>query len=229
MVQQKHALVVVDMQNDFLARGGYYDEITRLMGARDGVLSQGDIDTLTQLHRHPPPSCVIRDGYLDLVMRVAEMAATALARQVPTIFVRTTYDPSSLYRPPLFIAAPERRDYACHPGTWGSELVDPIKRLTAEPAARVLEKHTFDAFFETELRGWLRFQQIDTLYLAGIETNICVLCTALSALTNGFATVVLEDCVTTSFPELHAPALRIIEVAKGRRMGHQQFLSGLAR
>ena len=221
------ALVVIDMQNDFLARGGYYDEITRLSAAKGGVLSQADIDALVQLHRHPPPSCVIRDGYQDLVIRVAEIAARALARQMPTIFVRTTYDRASCYRPPLFIAAPERRDYACHPGTWGSELVEPIMRLTSDACARVVEKHTFDAFFETELRGLLRFQQIDTLYLAGVETNICVLFTALSALTNGFGTVILEDCVTTSFPELHAPALRIIEVAKGRLMGNQAFLRTL--
>jgi nicotinamidase-related amidase len=219
------ALVVVDMQNDFLSQGGYYDEITRLTARNGGELSQADIDTLAQLYRHPPASCVIRDGYQELVTRVAGVAAAALARQMPTIFVRTAYDPASCYRPPLFIAAPERRDYACHPGTWGSELVDPIGRLASDPCAKVVEKHTFDAFFETELRGFLRFRQINTLYVAGVETNICVLCTALSALSNGFGTVILEDCVATSLPALHAPALRIIEVAKGRRMSHLNFLS----
>jgi nicotinamidase-related amidase len=218
------ALIVVDLQNDFLAQGGYYDEISKLTAAKDGKLSQADIDTLAQLYRNPPPSCVIRDGYRDLVTRVAEVAAAALARQMPTIFVRTAYNPSSMYRPPLFIAAPERQDYACHHGTWGSELVDPIKRLAADRCAKVVEKHTFDAFFETELRGFLRFHQIDTVYVAGVETNICVLCTALSGLSNGFRTVIVEDCVATSIPALHAPALRIIEVAKGQRMSHQQFL-----
>ncbi len=218
------ALVVVDMQNDFLARGGYYDQITGLIAAKGGKLSQTDIDALGQLYRHPPPSCVIRDDYRDLVTRVAEVAAAALARRMLTIFVRTTYDPASYYRPPLFIAAPERQDYACHPGTWGSELVDPIKRLAADQCAKVVEKHTFDAFFETELRGLLRFHQIDTFYVAGVETNICVLFTALSGLSNGFRTVILEDCVATSLPELHAPALRIIEVAKGQRISRQQFL-----
>jgi nicotinamidase-related amidase len=218
------ALVVVDMQNDFLARGGYYDEITRLKSENGGRLSQADIDLLGQLYRRPPQSCVIRNGYEELVARVASVAATALGRKLATIFVRTTYDPASFYRPPLFIAAPDRQDYACHPGTWGSELVDPIRRLAADPGAKLVEKHTYDAFFETGLRGFLRFHRLDTLYLAGVETNICVLCTALSALTNGFATVVLEDCVGTSVPELQGPTLRIIEAAKGRRMLSQEFL-----
>ena len=219
------ALVVVDMLNDFLAQSGYYDEITRLKSTKRGELSPADIDALAQVYRHPPSSCVIRDGYQDLVTRVAEVAAAALARQMATIFVRTAYDPASHYRPPLFIAAPERQDYACHPGTWGAELVDPIKRLASDRSAKVIEKHTYDAFFETELRGLLRFHHIDTLYVAGVETNVCVLCTALSALSNGFATVILEDCVATSIPALHTPALQIIEVAKGQRMRHQKFLA----
>ncbi len=213
------------MLNDFLAQGGYYDEIARRRGAKGGKLSPADVDALAQLYRHQPPSCAIRDGYQDLVTRVAEVAATALARGVPTIFVRTAYDPASRFRPPLFIATPDRQDYACHPGTWGAELVDPIKRLASDRHAKLVEKQTYDAFFETELRGFLRSHRIDTVYVAGVETNVCVLCTALSALTNGFATVILEDCVATSLPELHAPALQIIEVAKGRRMGHQDFLA----
>jgi nicotinamidase-related amidase len=219
------ALVVVDLQNDFLAQGGYYDTKTRLARAHDGELSPTDIATLAQLYQSPPPSCVIRDGYQDFVARVAITAAAALAQRVPTIFVRAVYDPASWYRPPLFIVQPERRDYGCHPGTWGADFVEPIAPLASDRSAKIIEKHTFDAFFETELRGYLRFKQIDTLYIAGVETNVCVLCTALSALSNGFKTTILEDCVTTSQPELQAPTLQIIEVAKGQRMSHHGFLA----
>ncbi len=219
------ALVVVDMQNDFLAKGGYYDAKADLTRVKDGAFSPADIDALARLYQRPPPSCVIRDGYQDFVARVAAVAATALAQKMPTIFVQAVYDPASLYRPPLFIADPERRDYGCHPGTWGADFVEPIQSLISNRHAQVIEKHTFDAFFETELRGLLRFNQIDTLYVAGVETNVCVLCTALSALSNGFKAVILEDCVTTSQPELHAPTLQIIEVMKGQRMSNQSFLA----
>jgi nicotinamidase-related amidase len=68
---------------------------------------------------------------------------------------------------------------------------------------QVIEKHTFDAFFETELRGFLRFQQIETLYVAGVETNVCVLFAACTALSNGFDTVILTECVTTSRLDVH--------------------------
>lgn len=89
------ALVVVDMQNDFLAQGGYYDVKTRLARVNDGELSPADIATLAQLYRSPPPSCVIRDGYQDFVTRVASVAAAALDHSVPTIFIRAAYNPAS--------------------------------------------------------------------------------------------------------------------------------------
>jgi nicotinamidase-related amidase len=223
------ALVVIDMQNDFLTQGGYYDVKTRLARANDGELSPKDIATLAQLYRSPPPSWVIRDGYQDFVTRVAAVAAAALDHSVPTIFIRAAYNPASSYRPPLFTLQPERRDYGCHPGTWGADFVEPIQPLASHRHAKIIDKYTFDAFFETELRALLRFNQIDTLYLAGVETNVCVLYTALSALSNGFKTVILEDCVTTSQPELQAPTLQIIEVAKGQRMSHHRFLASLEK
>jgi nicotinamidase-related amidase len=146
-----------------------------------------------------------------------------------TVFVQAVYDPASCYRPPLFLRDPQRKDYGCHRGSWGADFVEPIKPLASQVHAKVIEKHTFDAFFETELRGFLRFEQIETLYIAGVETNVCVLFTACSALTNGFNTIILTECVTTSQTDVHKPALQIIEIAKGRLMSKQDFLTLLER
>jgi len=146
-----------------------------------------------------------------------------------TVFVQAVYDPASYYRPPLFLHDPQRQDYGCHRGSWGADFVKPIKQLTAQAYAKVVEKPTFDAFFATELRGFLRCRQIETLYVAGIETNVCVLFTACSALSNGFDTVILAECVTTSQTDVHETALQIIEIAKGRRMSTQDFLTLLER
>jgi nicotinamidase-related amidase len=227
--QDTSALLVVDMQNDFLATGGYYDAKEKRTRARQGQLSATDIDALARVYLHPPPTCEIREPYQDFVRTVTEVAATALHTGMTTVFVQAVYNPNACYRPPLFLREPQRQDYACHPGSWGADFVEPIKQLTAQAHARVVEKHTFDAFFETELRGFLRFKQIETLYVAGIETNVCVLFTACSALSNGFDTVILAECVTTSQTDVHEAALRIIEIARGRRMLTQDFLTLLER
>src|SRR6516162_11409782 len=49
-----------------------------------------------------------------------------------TVFVQAAYDPDSCYRPPLFLHNPQRRDYGCHPGSWGADFVEPIKQLTSQ-------------------------------------------------------------------------------------------------
>ena len=75
----------------------------------------------------------------------------------------------------------------------------------------------------------LRFEHIDTVYIAGVETNVCVLFTACSALSNGFETIVLEECVTSSEIRLHKEALQIIAMAHGRVISTGNFLRLLER
>jgi nicotinamidase-related amidase len=227
--QDTSALLVVDMQNDFLAIGGYYDEKDKRRRARHGQLSAIDLDALAHVYLHPPPACEIREPYHDFVHMVTEVAGAALRTGMTTVFVQAAYNPASWYRPPLFLHDPQRQDYGCHRGSWGADFVEPIKQLTTQAHAKVVEKPTFDAFFETELCGFLRLRQIETLYVAGLETNVCVLFTACSALSHGFDTVILAECVTTSQPDVHEAALQIIEIAKGRRMSTQDFLTLLER
>jgi nicotinamidase-related amidase len=222
-------LLVIDMQNDFLATGGYYDEKAKRTAATQGQLSATDIADLAQVYLHPPPRCEIREPYQAFVCTVTAVAATALQAGLTTIFVQAAYTPGSGSRPPLFLRHPQRQDYGCHPGSWGADLVAPLKPLAAQAHATVLAKPTFDAFFATELCGFLRGKQIETLYVAGMETNVCVLFTVCSALSHGFHTIILAECVTTSHPEVHKPALQILELAQSRLMTTQDFLTLLAQ
>jgi nicotinamidase-related amidase len=223
------ALLVMDMQNDFLAEGGYYAEKAKRVHATEGELSAADRDILARVHLHPPPTCEISDHYREFVRAVTHVADRAMDTGMTTVFVRAAYDPESYYKPPLFLGDPRRRDYPCHPGTWGTDFVEPIKQLASRGFATIVEKQTFDAFFETELRGFLRLKHIDTVYIAGIETNVCVLFTACSALSNGFETIILAECVTTSETRLHKEALQIIEMAHGKIIPTWDFLNSLER
>ena len=58
---------------------------------------------------------------------------------------------------------------------------------------------------------------------------MCVLFTACSALSNGFDTIILAECVTTSQMDVHKKALQIIEMAQGRVISTRDFLKLLQR
>ena len=77
-------------------------------------------------------------------------------------------------------------------GSWEAEIVD---ELPADDADHVVVKHTYDAFYQTELEGWLRAHGIDTLLLCGTLANVCVFHTAGSAGLRDFKPVLIEDAL----------------------------------
>ncbi|WP_267641818.1 cysteine hydrolase family protein [Haloarchaeobius amylolyticus] len=76
--------------------------------------------------------------------------------------------------------------------SWEAELVE---ELTVAEADTVVEKHTYDAFHETELDGWLSARGIDDLIVCGTLANVCVLHTAGSAGLRDYRPVLVEDCI----------------------------------
>ena len=77
-------------------------------------------------------------------------------------------------------------------GSWEAELVD---ELDVAPADHVVEKHTYDAFHETDLDGWLSARGIDDLLICGTLANVCVLHTAGSAGLRDYRPVLVEDAI----------------------------------
>src|SRR5215831_6766782 len=94
------ALLVVDMQNDFLAEGGYYAEKAKRVYAKGRELEATDKDALARVYLNPPQACEISDRYQEFVQAVTHVADTALNRGMTTVFVQAAYDPESYYRPP---------------------------------------------------------------------------------------------------------------------------------
>jgi nicotinamidase-related amidase len=79
----------------------------------------------------------------------------------------------------------------------------------------VATKKRYDCFYATELEHVLRSHGVDTLLLAGVNTNSCVLATAVAANTRDYQAVVISDCVDTMDSRYHEPALAIIAQAFG--------------
>ncbi len=171
------ALVIVDLQNDFLHPRGAYGRagksepaIAALPGrvrpVADAVRRAGGIVVSTQFTLVPG-----RDG--------DPMIADHLRRLRP------------------FLA---RGDFA--PGSWGQQLVDEL-----QPAHFSVEKIAYSAFYMTRLEWVLRKNGIDTLVFCGIVTNGGVASTVRDAHVREFHPVVLSDGCAAFSNEVHEAAI----------------------
>jgi len=89
-------------------------------------------------------------------------------------------------------------------GSWDAEIVDD---LGVDPSDHVVEKHTYDAFYETELDGWLSARGVDDLLVCGTLANVCVLHTAGSAGLRDYRPVLVADAVGAIEPDHREYAL----------------------
>ncbi|WP_117594260.1 cysteine hydrolase family protein [Haloprofundus halophilus] len=77
-------------------------------------------------------------------------------------------------------------------GTWEAELVD---ELDVREDDHVVTKHTYDAFYRTELEGWLNAHGVRDLLICGTLANVCVLHTAGSAGLRDFRPILVTDAL----------------------------------
>ena len=204
------ALVLVDLQNDFLAKGGFYDR--KEMYTKKVRQKQVNNEELKNLLSEP--SSATEQGFKfrkpslnKTIKNIQNVIGSAIKNEMLVVCLKAVYSHNYEIKPPIFRKNPDRLDYPCKPGTWGAEFIEPIKNLPFE--IEIIEKHTFDGFFKTGLAEFLRSHKIRTVLIAGVETHICVLSTAQSASLNQFTTIILEDCVSSVRNDLAECALKI--------------------
>ncbi len=85
----------------------------------------------------------------------------------------------------------------------GSPLGDFVDGLEPAAGETVITKQFASGFFGTELANVLSSLDVDTVLVAGVTTSGCVRATAVDALQNGFAPVVVRDAVGDRNPAPH--------------------------
>ncbi len=210
------------MQNDFVSAGGYYARRRDL----DGQVRRGEITAdarnrwLSQPGTAPPGELAYRDESLTrIVANIAAVIEQARAQRRPIAYLQAVYSREFDVQPPSLSRDPNREHYPCKPDSWGMALIEPIGRLAfanhAVSSEKVIFKHTFDGFCETELLRFLREWYVRNVVIVGVETHVCVLTTAQSASMNQFETIILEDCVWSANEALGQTALAIFRDAFG--------------
>lgn len=139
---------------------------------------------------HPDGSLYAPDSEaaIDPVRAVVELARTAGAQ---VIYTRDVHPPEQ-FEDTHYYDEFERWGKHVLEGTWETEIVE---ELPVEAEDHVVTKHTYDAFYRTNLEGFLETHGIRDLLICGTLANVCVLHTAGSAGLRDFRPIIVEESV----------------------------------
>lgn len=189
------ALVVIDMQRDFVEPGGFGDAL-----GNDVSLLAAIVPTVRRL--------------LD-ACRGAGMAI---------VHTREAHRPDLADCPPAKRNRGEARLRIGDPGPMGRILVagepgnDILPAVAALPGEIVIDKPGKGAFYATALGEILRLKGITHLLFAGVTTEVCVQTSMREANDRGYECLVVEDATESYFPEFKRAALEMIR-AQGAIVG----------
>ena len=130
------------------------------------------------------------------VQPTVELVDRARDVEVPVVFTKDVH-PNQQFEDAHYYDEFERWGEHVVEGSVGAELVEPLQNRanTEDDDICVVEKHTYDAFYQTRLEGWLTAHGVDNLLIAGTLANVCVLHTAGSAGLRDFRPVLVEDAI----------------------------------
>lgn len=189
---KKTALVIIDMQRDFLESGGFGETLG---------------NDVSQLARAIAPCAAVLQAARNAKMLV--------------IHTREGHLPDLSDAPPAKIerGAPSLR--IGDPGPMGRILIrgekghDIIDALAPREGEVVIDKPGKGAFYATELGAILKKHGIGDLLVCGVTTEVCVHTTVREANDRGYRCIVLSDCCASYFPEFHEMGLKMIKAQGG--------------
>lgn len=205
-------------------------EQTQLSPAQFGVDSIWPAVVTIDMHRgHLDPAVatmpVERGSEVHIIQRNKDFLAAARAAHVPVIHMLTQYNNTSeirinpFWRTRAGDPTATRKQVERHQlrGGAGCEIMPSI--LDSSYDLILSTKRRYDCFQATDLEFVLRSGGINTIFFTGINTNSCVLATAVRANVLDFAPIVVTDCVDTmDGQQLHSAALLVIRTAFGWTM-----------
>lgn len=107
-----------------------------------------------------------------------------------------------------------------------AEIID---ELRPEPSDLVVEKYGYGAFHDTSLAETLRGLGVETLLVTGTVTQICVEETAREAFHHGFPTTIVADAVSSFAADLHAATLKNFAMKFGWVADSETLIGKLGR
>jgi len=186
------AVVIIDMQRDFLLPGGFGESLgndVSLLGSAvapcrallDAARARGMLIVHT------------REGHR---ADMSDAPKAKVERGSPSMRIG---DPGPMGR--ILIR-----------GEAGHDIIPELYPKAGEP---VLDKPGKGAFYATDLNLILENRGIENLFVCGVTTEVCVHTTVREANDRGFRCIVPSDCCGSYFPEFHEMGLKMIKAQGG--------------
>jgi nicotinamidase-related amidase len=189
---ERTALVVIDMQRDFLEPGGFGESLGNDVGLLRAAIAP-----------------------------CRRLLAAARARGLLVIHTREGHRPDLADAPPAKVdrGNPALRIGDLGPmgrilvrGEPGHDIVEDLYPADGEP---VIDKPGKGAFYQTDLELVLKNRGITTLLVCGVTTEVCVHTTIREGNDRGFRCVAIADACASYFPEFHRVGLEMIKAQGG--------------
>jgi nicotinamidase-related amidase len=186
------ALVVIDMQRDFVEKGGFGDSLGNDVARLEAI-----------------------------VPATARLIALFRAREWPIVHTREAHKPDLSDCPPskirrgnptLHIGETGAMGRLLVRGEPGNQIVDDLSPLEGE---LVVDKPGKGMFWATGLHETLQRMGITHLVFAGVTTEVCVQTSMREANDRGYECLLIEDATESYFPEFKASAIEMIAAQGG--------------
>jgi nicotinamidase-related amidase len=189
---QRTALLMIDMQRDFIEPGGF--------GAALG-------NDVTQL--------------APVVAAAAALIDWARRRGLLIVHTKECHRPDLSDCPPAKRLRGQPSLRIGDPGPMGRILIDGepgadfVPALAPEPGDIVIAKPGKGAFYATGLAETLEQRRITRLIFGGVTTEVCVQTTMREANDRGYECLLVEEATGSYFPEFKAQAMAMIRAQGG--------------
>ena len=165
------ALVVIDMQNGFVSKGGSYDKL--------GMNTS---------------------NYREIIPRLKELIEFCRSKEIPIFYTEAVKEASGIdVLTKIHNFLPKTRQERlkfpiCIRGTWDGLTIDELQPTEND---HVVIKRRDSAFQDTEFRVWLQSEGINLLVFTGIDTSICVETSLREGFNIGYDVALISDATAS--------------------------------
>jgi ureidoacrylate peracid hydrolase len=214
----RSVIIVVDMQNDFVSRGGMFDRAGIDISPVQKVINP--IKLVIETGRKAGlPVIYLKMGFLSDLSDMGDSDAPNKSRHLLIGVGKTITAPDGSKSRILI------RDM------WGTDIVNELKPQEGE---NIIYKHRFSGFFQTNLDSLLKIMNIKTLIFTGCTTSVCVESTVRDAMFRDYKCIILEDCMAepigSNFSRTnHDASILLMQTLFGWVTQSKEFIGSLKR